>query len=125
MRGMKLPRFSLRMLLVAMAPLCVSIAWAGWWVRYNHYWIRQRHAYLSPQTLVPTGLKAKAPWPLGWFGEPGVYEVMVRDSTVEHVQILFPEAGLLLRETQPNGDSFRIIAPKEMTEPNRICGQTN
>src|SRR5436190_20732207 len=92
MGGMKLPRFSLRTLLIGIALLSVPMGW----VAYQINWIRQRHGFLQrpkvmsgvdPFTLRPV----QAPWQLRPFRESGVERLVVPRQLVQEARSLFPE----------------------------------
>ena len=91
---MKLPRFSLRMLLVALAILCIPMAWVG----YQLNWIHQRHAFLQREDVEGTGFKvngestAAAPWPLRLFGEDSIFSLGAPNELSAEAKRLFPEA---------------------------------
>lgn len=89
------PRFSLRLLFVAVALIA---AWMGWSVD----WIRQRHDFLrrvpaSPYTR--QGESVRAPGLLWLFGEEGAklvfLSVSAKDSDIAEGRRLFPEAGII------------------------------
>jgi hypothetical protein len=91
---MKLPRFSLRTLLVLIALISIPMAWTA----YQLNWIRQRHEFLrqyikSPMEVAP----AAAPWQLRFFGEDGIVGLYdVPPEVRERADKLFPEAKAIL-----------------------------
>jgi hypothetical protein len=91
MGGMKLPRFRLRTLLIAIALLSIPMGW----VAYQLNWIRQRHALLAEAKN--NGLvvgSSPAPGLLAVLGEKGVSILMIPDDLQERAHLLFPEADI-------------------------------
>ena len=94
---MKRPRFSLRMLLVAVAILSLPLGWGA----YQLKWIRERHSFFQKEQPdgAPIGrgsLPPNAPWSLRLFGEYGVKELWVFREDKERATRLFPEAKILI-----------------------------
>src|SRR3954471_7127421 len=91
MPGMKLPRFKLRTLLVAIALLSVPMGW----VAYQLNWIRQRHSFLDSHASTPRKVwpNDKLPRSLRLFGEPPltVRYIVMDQSEFAHAEQLFPE----------------------------------
>jgi hypothetical protein len=96
-------QFRLRTLMIGVTLLAIPCGYVGWQLK----WIRERHdeaAKYQTWTAVPIiqdnpniGLKrTKAPWPLGWLGEDGMYLIAVPPSATkaetERLISLFPEA---------------------------------
>jgi hypothetical protein len=103
MKAMKLPRFSLRTVFVAIALLSIPMGWMA----YQLNWIRQRHAALDSEeenkfpvfvggfSLTPT----PAPWQLRIFGEQGVGDILMVNANKwpelkQKLANLFPEAKI-------------------------------
>jgi hypothetical protein len=88
-------RFSLRMLLVAIA----AIAFPLGWVFHQLDWIRQREAFLDQYgaenikfSTFAGETATKPPWPLGLFGELGYPYITSAKESMAEAQRLFPEA---------------------------------
>jgi hypothetical protein len=95
MRGMRLPRYSLRTFLIVTA----IIGSAMGWVAYQLNWIRQRHEFLfhndhPPGPMYQTFDKGAA-WPLNLFGEQGYLTIMTGRRQMERAKALFPEADIM------------------------------
>jgi hypothetical protein len=120
--GMKRPQFSLRLLLVLIALISLLMIWAV----YQRNWIRQRHAYLKEQLSKGFGEEAAgwqhAPWPLGWFGEQGMFMVTIPNSdpdTIKRAHDLFPEVSVWINgsPTSVNGPPIKYIWNKSSDTP--------
>jgi hypothetical protein len=94
---MKLPRYTLRKLFVLVALVSVTMGW----VAYQLNWIRQRHVFINRYSIWPESpfLGGTPPWPLGLFGETGIYGLcgFPLEATDEAKQ-LFPEATTVTPE---------------------------
>jgi hypothetical protein len=105
----KRPRFSLRVLFVAVAILSLPLGWTA----YQLKWIRERHSFFlkeqpdgAPMGQIPQPPNAPqppiAPWSLRLFGEHGVKELWVFREDKERARRLFPEAKVSVwKEWQP------------------------
>src|SRR5262249_27569148 len=94
---MRRPRFSLRMLFVAVAILSLPLGWTG----YPQNWIRERHSFFLKEqpdggSIGRGSLPPNAPWSLRLFGERGVKELWVFREDKERATQLFPEAKILI-----------------------------
>jgi len=93
---MKLPRYSLRTLLIA---ITVFAVWLGW-VDYQLNWIRQRHRFLAEKqigrvTMIghPHGyVPPDCPLSLRIFGERRCKAIVVAQEDEAEARSLFPEA---------------------------------
>ena len=90
--GMQPFQFSLRMLFVAVAVVCIPLSWIG----YHLNWIRQRHAFLAQYPTLPVSedreARAKLPFGLDILDEsPHMYIEAPREHQKEAAR-LFPEA---------------------------------
>ena len=96
MRHMKLPRFRLRTLLIAIALLSIPMSW----VAYQLSWIRQRHEFLLRRTFFEYEgfvLPAKhLPWSLSLFGEKAEDIVFTTSKTSDEAKRLFPESQIYI-----------------------------
>jgi hypothetical protein len=101
MRGMKLPRFSLRTLLVMVGLIGVSVGWA----LYQRDWIRQRREFQQTQVrstrliASESGRRRPTPWSLRLFGQgKHAYslEFFVEESQISKGRSLFPEADFFV-----------------------------
>jgi hypothetical protein len=122
------PRFTLRVLFVAMTLLCV-------WIAYSFALIRQRHEALAESGVVVLDEDATeiAPWLLYLFGEPGYRYIGVVFDSPQHVEqftrlkLLFPEAevGSVYIESSPRQVSqpWPWTGP-EVEDPQTLWGQT-
>jgi hypothetical protein len=95
MAGMKRPKFSLRLMLLAVAAISV-IMWAA--IQLN--WIRQRRTWLSSG---PPAIRSSKPQPapglLRFFGERGESWIEIKNGTNQQIaeaQWLFPEAIVII-----------------------------
>src|SRR5262245_40832368 len=98
MSGMKFrPRFSLRMLLLAIALLSIPMAW----VAYQLNWIRQRHEFREQKTHYVSRIEpdnTEAPWSLQIFGEGGEESIWIEnESDRAQAAKLFPESQIIVR----------------------------
>ncbi len=96
MRRMKLPRFSLRTLLILVALVAIPMSW----VAYQLNWIRQRHEFLQREGVVSKTINMDRPFPWGLrlLGEQKQYLLDVpQDDGFQNVLKLFPEAVVNLR----------------------------
>jgi hypothetical protein len=97
---MRLPRFSLRTLLVLVAFATLPVGW----VAYQLDWIRQRHEFLNRpdwQAMIPSvpaHKMPKSPWPLALFGEAPQDVLAVHGVDAENASQLFPEAIVVATE---------------------------
>ncbi|MFZ1008923.1 MAG: hypothetical protein WAN65_18935 [Candidatus Sulfotelmatobacter sp.] len=102
------PRFSLRILLITVAVIGVP---AGWIIS-DLIWIKERHAFLNHQPMpVYSALYRPAPWPLGLFGEHGIFEITIPESAGEQAHRLFPEAELMAHDRQQSPSGMKILFP--------------
>ena len=90
---MKLPRFRLQKLFIAIALLSIPMGC----VAYQLNWIRQRHGFgRTHQIMAATTYETttvKAPWSLRIFGESAAPMLMnVPEELVPEARALFPEA---------------------------------
>ena len=101
---MKMSRFRLKTLLVAIALLSVPIAW----VAYQLNWIQQRHSFIAKYC---TGNDSNArdyfhydelPWGLALFGETRHWRLDVPQEQQKRALELFPEAII----NPPHGNSY-------------------
>ena len=122
------PRFTLRVLIVAMTLLCV-------WCAYSFNWIRRRQAVFAASGAVDLSENAKATAPglLFLFGERGYRTIGVafeRAGQIDHfadLQLLFPEAEVctMYRESSPRQASRPWPwAGPEVEDPETFWGQT-
>jgi hypothetical protein len=88
---MKLPRYSLRTLLIGIALLSLPMAWTT----YQLNWIRQRHAFRRVYGINHYNEYEQAPWTLRLFGEWGVKTIWVPRTEMERTRDLFPEARIM------------------------------
>jgi hypothetical protein len=98
---MKLPRYSLRMLFVAMTILAVPIAWAA----YNLNWIRKRHDLLRSSQDYDNPPKHPAgktfPMSLQVFGEQPHTYVLSPPERIDEARELFPESKIYANKGTP------------------------
>ena len=102
MRGMKLPRFKLRTLLLLIAAFAIALSWTV----YQLEWIRKRRDFFEhnvPRAQVLRGKPPKraAPWSLRLFGEKRPYAdgpvtMWVAESKIQMAKELFPEADFVV-----------------------------
>jgi hypothetical protein len=91
---MKLPRFSLRTLLIAIALLSIPMGW----VACQLNWIRQRREFMllhGSSVRDPQKPNSKLPWSLRAFGEQGYdYLLRIPADFVSEATALFPESEI-------------------------------
>ena len=110
MRGMKLPRFSLRNLFVLVAIASLPMAWSA----YQFNWIRQRHEFYDRYNvphLYSVDTVRECPWSLKLFGEQPQWSLDVPKERMDDAQWLFPEASVM-EDTL----SHPINAPRDQEE---------
>ena len=92
---MKLPRFSLRLLLVAVAVLCAWLAWERSVVQERQAVLTKRRAWGVPAS----SSRARIPLHRVWFGDRAMDQLWVpansSRSEVQRLSRLFPEARIL------------------------------
>jgi hypothetical protein len=98
---MRLPRFSLRTLFIAVTLLSLPIGW----VAYQLDWKQQRYNFLLKHRAGALNMftTSKPPWSLRLFGVGAAdYVVNVPEEYVEEARRLFPEA----RKINPQQSDF-------------------
>jgi hypothetical protein len=94
MRGMKLPRFSLRTLFVLITLISLPMAW----VAYQLNWIHQRHEFIEQYQKKNISMnilnapQSQCPWFLRLLGEQSHSFLMVKKGHEAEGQRIFPEA---------------------------------
>ena len=97
--GSIMPRFSLRMLFVAVAVVAVAvISLSMSWVAWQLNWIRQRHVFLAQHCSTEDDDSSRdrwddrLPWQLEMFGETERWKLYVPAEYQKRTMELFPEA---------------------------------
>jgi hypothetical protein len=91
MRGMKLPRFSVRALLILVAVASLPLGW----VAYQLDWLRQRHKFFSSKHNKTFELKHSQqglPLIARLVGEQSLGVIFVENADLPQAKWLFPEA---------------------------------
>jgi hypothetical protein len=116
MQGMRLPRFSLRMLFLLVALISIPVAWTTFqlnWLRKRHEFISQFHAHSlndeelkdsrSHRTLwlIPDD---SPPWTLRLLGETRCPTLLIPRTELRRLTELFPEFWLVPGSSLVPGD---------------------
>jgi hypothetical protein len=107
---LKLPRYSLRTMLIGFTVLCAAAGWSAAQLR----WIHQRHQFIESHRASSGFLcfdTKPAPWPLEFFGEHGWQHstMYVHRADLPAAKELFPEVPTIMPVEGTEYEKIRIF----------------